>query len=244
MLNHGTDNGSPTLGAVGMIDSAIDFDGTDDFIQTLSDESQSNENITWEIWFNADSTTSAHHLMWEGPAAQNGWGEPGDANTHEMHLTIGRYDTANLLDFFYGYEYTTGDFVPAVEIQTAFSDTVNFHYAVAVLTGAGSSPSGTLYLDGSSVGTDTGTETDRSRWDTNLIIGRCGASQRYFDGIGDEVRVSTTDRSTAWIGASYESGRDDLIDFGTEERANIIKYTVQHRLRLRLRESLLLVKRH
>jgi hypothetical protein len=219
--NHGTNNGSPTLGAAGMIDNAIDFDGSDDFIQTLSDESQSNENIAWELWFNADSTTGSHHLMWEGPATGNGWGEPGSAASHEMHLTIGRMSTADLLDFFYGYEYTSGDFVPAVEIQTAFSDTTNFHYAAAVLTGAGSSPSGTLYLDGSSIGTDTGTETDRSAWDTNLIIGECGAAQRYLDGIGDEVRVSTTDRSAAWIFASYESGRDDLIDFGPEEGANI-----------------------
>jgi hypothetical protein len=219
--HHGTDNGSPTLGAAGKIDNAINFDGTDDYIQTTSGESKTAENITWEIWFKADSTTSAHHLLWEGPVAQNGWGEPGDANTHEMHLTIGRYDIADLLDFFYGYEYTQGDFGPAVEIQTAFSDTTSFHYTVAVLTGAGSSPSGTLYLDGSSVGTDTGTETDRSPWDTDLRIGMCGAAQRYLDGIGDEVRVSNTTRDPAWIKASYESERDDLIDFGPEEGAKI-----------------------
>jgi hypothetical protein len=220
--HHGTDNGSPTLGAAGKIDNAINFDGTDDYIQTTSNESKTAENITWEIWLKADSTTASHHVLWEGPAAQNGWGEPGDANTHEMHLTIGHMgSTPDVLDFFYGYEYTSGDFGPAVEIQTAFTDTTGFHYAVAVLTGAGSSPSGTLYLDGSSVGTDTGTETDRSPWDTDLRIGRCGADQRYLDGIGDEVRISATSRNPAWIFASYESGRDDLIDYGPEEGANI-----------------------
>ena len=57
----------------------------------------------------------------------------------------------------------------------------------------------------------------RNYWNTNVRLGRPGASLRYFDGMIDEVRISTTARSTAWIKASYESERDHLIDFGTEE---------------------------
>jgi hypothetical protein len=85
------------------------------------------------------------------------------------------------------------------------------------MTGAGTSPSAELFLNGVSQGTDTGTQTNRTAWDTNLRIGRPGAIQRYFDGVIDEVRISNISRSAGWIKASYESGRDDLLDFGLEE---------------------------
>ncbi len=52
-----------------------------------------------------------------------------------------------------------------------------------------------------------------------LIIGfqEGGGIDTYFDGTIDEVRISDGTRSAAWIRASYESGRDDLLDFGSEE---------------------------
>lgn len=51
-----------------------------------------------------------------------------------------------------------------------------------------------------------------------LFVGRYGGSliHRWF-GLLDEIRLSDTVRSDAWIRAGYESGRDDLIDFGVEE---------------------------
>lgn len=39
----------------------------------------------------------------------------------------------------------------------------------------------------------------------------------FLDGILDEVRISDIARSPAWIKASYESGRDNLLVFGVEE---------------------------
>ncbi len=212
----------------GKIDGSLNYDGTDAYVQTTSGESRTASNITWSVWFKADSTTGSHHILWEGPAAQNGWGEPGQAASHEMHLTIGRMTTANLLDFFYGYEYTTDNFVPAVEIQTSFSDTTNWHYAVVVLTNAGTSPSGTLYLDGNLIGTDTGTETGRSGWNTNLRIGRCGQAQRYLDGIADEVRVSNTARSLDWVKTEYnnQSSPSAFCSVGGEEGLYISPGTI------------------
>ena len=43
------------------------------------------------------------------------------------------------------------------------------------------------------------------------------SSSYGFNGLIDEVRISATDRSAAWIKASYESERDDLLDWGSEE---------------------------
>lgn len=41
---------------------------------------------------------------------------------------------------------------------------------------------------------------------------------QYWDGIIDEVRVSKWARSSAWLKASYESGRNNLITIATEEK--------------------------
>jgi hypothetical protein len=134
-----------------------------------------------------------------------------------MHLTICKFDTNNTLNFFYGYEETDNNFVPAVEIIMPFTDTTNWNHAVVVMTNAGTSPSAEMFLNGVSQGTDTGTQTNRTAWDTNLRIGRPGTTQRYFDGITDEVRISESAKQDSWITASYESGRDNLLDFGSEE---------------------------
>ena len=53
-----------------------------------------------------------------------------------------------------------------------------------------------------------------ARWQTNLD---------YFDGILDEIRISNTTYSGAWVKACYESERDHLLDFGLEE-SNIENY--------------------
>jgi hypothetical protein len=39
----------------------------------------------------------------------------------------------------------------------------------------------------------------------------------YYDGVIDEARTSDTVRNLPWIKASYETGRDHLLDWGTEE---------------------------
>lgn len=52
----------------------------------------------------------------------------------------------------------------------------------------------------------------------NFTISEWGGQYDYFDGILDEIRISNISRSAAWIKASYESGRDELLDFGSEER--------------------------
>jgi hypothetical protein len=170
------------------------------------------------VWFKVDSTTTPQHILWQGPSTQNGWGDgSGNPLSHEMHLTICKFDTNNTLNYFYGYEETGEVWIPAVEINMSFSDTTNWNHAAVVMTGAGTSPSAKLFLNGVSQGTDTGTQTNRSAWDSNLRIGRPGTDQRYVNGTIDEARILDTERSAEWIAASYESERDDFLDYHTEE---------------------------
>ncbi len=171
----------------GILNGALDFDGFNDYVQTTSNESKTSTDFTWACWFKADTTTGQHHLIWEGKATENGWGGSA-ANTHEAHINIG----VPLQNDFIGCFYGTNEFSPApgvIRIETNFSDTINWHHVAFVVTNASSSPSGELFLDGASVGTDTGNQTDRTDWDTNLRIGRPGANERYFDGKIDDVRV-------------------------------------------------------
>lgn len=75
-----------------------------------------------------------------------------------------------------------------------------------------------LFLDGEfqasdpTVGTPEGVGAD-------LWIGRgsYAGSQREFNGTIDEVQISDIARSTAWIKASYESGRDHFLYFWSNE---------------------------
>lgn len=178
------------------------FDGTEDYIQTTYEDLKTLDDFAISFWFKADVTTGSHHMLWQGRNDLNGWGEPSQPGTHELHLSIGRMATDDLLVFFYGYEDSPGDFAPAVEISTIFTDTTSWHHVAVNVEDAGSSPQATLYLDGYSVGGDTGTQTDRSNWDTALKIGRPGAAQRYHDGFIDDVRVYDvllSDEQIGWM---------------------------------------------
>jgi hypothetical protein len=77
-----------------------------------------------------------------------------------------------------------------------------------------------LYLNGIERATNPQTDPIRSSDIINVALGnRADDNGDLYDlnGLLDEIRVSDTPRSAAWIGASYESGRDDLIAFGPEE---------------------------
>ena len=191
--NHGTTTGMVSGDQQTVkINGGLNFDATDAYIQTTSGESKTASAITWEVWFKADSVGARRHLLWEGNSVGNGWG-----GEQEMHLST----DVNQLTALYGESDGGGE----VQIDYAFTDTASLHHAVFVVASPGTSPSGTLYVDGTSRGTDTGTQTDRSGWDTNFRIGRPGTSERYFDGTLDEVRVSNTARSYDWIVTEYRN---------------------------------------
>ncbi|MHC4759476.1 MAG: LamG domain-containing protein, partial [Planctomycetota bacterium] len=187
-----SDNGTLTnmIGnewTTGQINGALQVDGQNDYLQTTSNKSKTSKDFTWACWFKAGTTTDAHHLIWEGEGTANGWGS-GASGYHEAHINVGTYDSNDVVGCFYGTN-ESGSAPDVIRIETSFSDTNNFHHIAFVVTNADSSPSGELFLDGISQGTDTGNQTERTDWDTNLRIGRPGADQSYFEGIIDDVRI-------------------------------------------------------
>jgi len=102
--------------------------------------------------------------------------------------------------------------------STTASWSTSYHFAVATK----SSTTLTLYVDGTqqaSITVSAAVETNA----LDLLIGKVygtrgtGVGEGLYSGGIDEVRVSNDARSAAWINASYESGRDHLVDFGSEE---------------------------
>ncbi|MHC4500020.1 MAG: LamG-like jellyroll fold domain-containing protein, partial [Planctomycetota bacterium] len=83
-----------------------------------------------------------------------------------------------------------------------------------------------VYWNGSQENTNTDDLTISGSWS----IGDRTASGEEMDGRVDEIRVSNISRSAAWIEASFHSGNDSLITFGSEETTSftIISPSIDH----------------
>ena len=225
--NHGDDQISATV-QTGQIGAGNDFDGTDDYIQTSSNELATANNFTISLWVNADSTAFADHILWEGEGTGQGWGSGVDnctSNQDEMHLTFGRLTDADsaesdFINFFMGCTITSAG--GNMNISSAsFTDTTSYHHIAATVANISTSPAGELYLDGASVGTDTATTGDVTRdgWDTDFRIGRPGAAERFLDGLADEVRIADIARTSTWISTVFnnQDSPSTFYNIGPEE---------------------------
>ena len=208
--NDGTINGATWTGSSRTGDAALSFDGTNDYVQTTNTtlDLSTATNFTLSAWFQTDTTTGAHHILWQGVSTQNGWGDPGDntPTSSEMNLTVGRYDANDKITFFLGYDVNDAN---SIDITSAsnFTDTAGWHHAVVVVTDLGGGTlQADLYIDGVHEGSDTGTQIDRSQWDSDLRVGSPGASTRYFDGMIDEVGIYDRALTPAEIAALYSTG--------------------------------------
>jgi len=202
--NVGTDNGSPTFNATGLIDSAISFDGFDDYINMSNSASlQFTSSLTIEAWINLDSFGTGSDV---DSVLRKGEGNPNDyqlaIHDQKLALMIEENDDAGL--------------------ESSASLTATTWYYLA---GTWNGSLRRDYLNGSEDG--SGSKTGNIVPDTRDIYigGRSGTD--LSTGVIDEVRASNTTRSAAWVKASYESGRDDLLDFGSEETPQNFDYVLR-----------------
>lgn len=195
--NHGTDYGSPTLGANGLAGNAIDFDGTDDYISIPNSASlQLVNNLTIEAWTRLDAFGSGSDV--------DIILRKGEANPNDYQLAVHN----QMLSLMIEENDDQG-------LHSNSSLTANNWYGV---TGTWNGATRKVYLNGSEQG--SASKTGNIVPDTRAIYIGGRNTTDLSNGVIDEVRASNISRTASWTKASYESARDDLIDFGFEDIQN------------------------
>ena len=196
--NNPTFNGSMTLEdqVAGEIDGSVDFDGVDDFVSVSNNESlQFTNSLTIEAWIKFNSFGSGSDV---DIILRKGEGNPNNyqlaVNDQKLALTIEENDGEGLN-------------------STASLSTMTWYYVAGTWDGA----TRKVYIDGLENVSDSMSGAIVPDDQAIYVGGRLGAG--LSNGIIDEVRASATSRNESWIKASYESGRDHLLDFGSEETA-------------------------
>lgn len=197
--------GNPTYQQSGKINDAIDFDGNDVF--DFGTETDLEKQIfTLEAWIKTDDYTRssnggiAYGAIFAGAAY---YGFCLDITSNNIRMRV-----------------TDGSSVCGVT-TLAIGDNEFHHYCFTY--SAGQVLSG--YKDGQEVAGSPHScglvvRYSLGSWRKFLLGARTGGTYG-IDGKIDEVRFSDTDRTGAWIKATYESGRDNLITYGSEETPSV-----------------------
>jgi hypothetical protein len=199
--NNGTLNGAVTTGATGQIDGALSFAGTattsndNNAVQITSSTGLKtlNRDFTTSFWFNLPSTVSS--------------GNPSFVTTGQSGFAVGIASGTSKLSVF---ESGIAIITPGCNYS------INQQSYVTVVIGTGATATYTIYLNGTScaTGTLTNTFSDSS---SNPLIGKDRTSPN-INGVIDEVRISNTSRSAAWIAVSYKSENNTFNTFASEEQ--------------------------
>lgn len=202
--NDGSKKGAnePQGVSIGMIDDAQEFDGANDYIY-ISDnpfDFDRTDPFTVEAWIN--TSVSGRYLLGKVLAASPYTGYAFLMGVNKILMRLVNTWATNVI---------------SVYVTVTLEDG-NWHHVAASHDGTSLASGVKIYIDGQpgTVVTEYDTLTQPILNDLNFDIGRF-AGGGYFSGIEDELRVSNNTRSSAWVKATYESGRDDLLTFGPEQ---------------------------
>lgn len=211
--NYGTKlaAGEPAVTTAGQIDDAQDFDGTDDFI-TIGHSSSLNiltGQATLKFWFKRDSVVAVNQILVDknSPTPEPIFIRLG--NDHKIYIQL-FFNAGN-----YWFARNT----------TLINDT-DWHRLVVIFDYDDWSNS-KIYLDNilETLTTETQVGTEQTMTNTGILsIGASNTGGSPFNGIIDEIQISDIARTPAWRKASYESERDELLDFGTCQKIPIDRF--------------------
>jgi len=199
--NDGTKKGAnePQVTTDGQIDDAQDFDGTNDYVRINDDPSLhfgTSTDFTVEYWFKPVTGASGKIVF----GSYGGVGK-GEYQNYYLNDKI-RYKLvdkdANLVQFYSDAILPVGSF---------------YHITmVSDRDGNGSIYINSVFNKSASIAA-LGDVTTDTVWDIGQL------SALYFKGMVDELRISDTARLGAWVKACYETQRDHLLTYGSEETA-------------------------
>jgi hypothetical protein len=194
-----------SAGKSSKVNGAQQFDGSNDYID-LPDTSfpSGNSPRTVSFWIYDVASTENHYIFFYG---KTGVQDVPSTYNKRFAICIENRRWQKLCVVGYGNDWNTGYTLP-----TGVWKHVAFTFNGSTIR---------LYIDGSWWASTA--ETYNTVLINQTFIG-ChegyGAGRVAFhQGRLDEMRLSNTARSAAWIKASYEGERDDLLDFGSEEEA-------------------------
>lgn len=198
--NNATDNGSMNAAdsVNGKIGKALDFDGTDDFIDfgTTGNLYTTNASqITITAWGSLDDTT-AHTIVGGGSSA---------GINNEFWLN----SSAELE--YWESSPRSSNYGSVTALTGALSTGAMNHYAMTLDV---SNDQGRFYFNRNLVKSFSYTPTNIPG---KQSIGKYGTASDFWDGVLDEVRISHTVRSADWIEAEYLTMSDGMNSYGTEE---------------------------
>ena len=188
----------------GFMGYGLDLDGTDEWIDPVDNGNGIFHDTftikTVEICFRADNTANDQSLFDEGGSTNGFW--------------IGLNSNAVRVD--------SRDSSSQITVSSAFTDTSNFYYIV------GKFDNGTLYKYVNGLEQSAATGYSGGEISSHSGMPGFGASADsdgaghsvagyYFNGILDEIRFSSSARSSDWIQAQSMSLNGTYITFGSEE---------------------------
>jgi hypothetical protein len=192
---YGVGAGGITRGVSGKIDGAVSFDGSSGEIDI---DNMSNITGDWTI-----------EVLLKRGRINSSVDEIILGKNSDMNFFM-RILTNNTIDGYF-HNGTAWQTIPASTNQ--MNSTTVFYYWVFRRS------SNTLeHIVDNVVWTNGTTSGNPVTGSQRLTFGRSAStSQRWFQGILDEVRISNVSRSNAWIKASYHSVNDSLLNYGAEE---------------------------
>lgn len=204
--NNGTKKAAaePNPSTSGQINGNQDFDGSNDYITAPVSVNPYTTNMTVECWINSDdflAVASANRRV----VTLN------IDNNNVWQLNLG--DTTGKLS-----NLTFGLYVNGVEKSriTNKNDYLihTWYYFVGVWDGTNAS----IYVDGLLAPSTTGAGWGKGTANNILYMGIRSDLGGPYDGLLDEVRISNSARSAAWIAASYKSETDAFNTYAAAEQ--------------------------
>jgi len=193
--------GEPAITTGGMINDAQHFDNVDDYID-LGTSLSPVENFTVEIWGKIDALATDKQLVSKGYDGTN--------TQWEIKTTAA--------DGKVSFRCWTGSAQGIESTNKLVAD--EWTYLVGIYSTT------TWYLHWNGAPHVNSVDTGPIATAQKLEIGAVdadGTPSQFWDGVLCELRISDMVRTDAWIKATYETGRDDLLDFGEEETSTSIK---------------------
>lgn len=182
-----------TASAPGLIGSAQSFDGTGDYVELPSTFVLFNGKVelTVELWFQARAVAADSN--WQtSPVLFQGNGESA------WMVTLGDSIPGHAL----GNRVDQGGWTTTV--WQAGIETGRWYHCTTTYAPAGSN-NWKLHLDGRRVAERTRTGSVGHLTEKNAFGGNTVGTDRWFDGLIDEVRISAVTRSSNWVWASWYS---------------------------------------